>query len=85
MFNICHIAWQGHFKKETSLQGVPSINIEGHYVCKKCEKQFTMKNSLERHMKLYTGQYGFYCDKCKKGIRDKSDYVEHMRAHQGLK
>ncbi len=58
---------------------------DGKLVCLKCDKRFSRKDSLTRHMLVHTGHYKFYCDQCKKGFMDTTSYNEHMRRHEGLR
>ena len=54
------------------------------HVCLKCNKQFTLKSSLTRHMNLHLGRFKFYCDQCEKGFSDNRDYKVHMDKHAGI-
>ena len=54
------------------------------HVCLKCNKQYTMKKNLTRHMNVHLGRFKFYCDQCKQGFVDSRDYKLHMDKHAGI-
>ena len=56
----------------------------GKHVCKKCNKEFSSKSNLARHVDLHLGRFKFYCDQCKKGFSDSRDYKNHMNKHAGV-
>ena len=62
-----------------------SLGFRHVYACTQCEKRYTEKRNLKRHMQLHTGQFSFYCDECGKGFSHGDHYKDHVRAHKGLK
>ena len=57
----------------------------GQFVCSKCDKTFSHRQSRNRHMRMHMGIFKCYCDQCKKGFSDVTSYNEHMRKHEGMK
>ena len=53
--------------------------------CDRCEKEFSKKYNLDRHLVLHTGNFRWYCEMCRKGFSQKDLYSSHMRSHEGLK
>ncbi len=65
---------------------VPQFGIKKKrrpFACRHCDKAFTARSSLLRHMQLHTGQFSFYCDECRKGFNTKGHYKDHVSKHQG--
>ena len=62
-----------------------NVQLEGTFVCVKCNKKFGNKRNLTRHMDiLHAGRFKFYCDQCKKGFSDSTNYKNHMNKHAGV-
>lgn len=61
-----------------------SDGAEGHR-CSECEKTFTDKLYLKRHMIRHTGRRPFTCSICKKCFTQKAHLRKHMRCHTGDK
>ena len=53
--------------------------------CDRCEKEFSKKYNLDRHLVPHTGNFRWYCEMCRKGFSQKDLYSSHMRSHEGLK
>ncbi len=51
--------------------------------CHKCNKIFSRKHDLTRHMASHLGQFRFWCDTCKKGFQNLSHYKAHQARHAG--
>ena len=67
-------------------KGDPQSSAFRHkYACIQCEKRYTEKRNLNRHMQLHTGKFSYYCDICGKGFNAGDHYKDHVRAHQGLR
>jgi len=63
-----------------------SLNhIEKPFICDYCEKGFSCRSSLRRHVRLHTGQNLFYCSACGKGFSDRGTRDSHFRTHTGEK
>ena len=56
---------------------------KGPAVCTSCNKSFSSRATLARHMQLHTGQFSFYCENCKKGYNVRCNYDDHMAKHEG--
>ncbi|PSN31455.1 hypothetical protein C0J52_19055, partial [Blattella germanica] len=51
------------------------------FQCKICNKSFTRKNNLNRHMIIHTSNRPFQCEICNKSFTRKSDLNRHMITH----
>ena len=52
--------------------------------CLKCDKVFSTKQGLDRHVKSHMGTFKFWCDVCKVGYQNKTNYDLHNIKHTGL-
>ena len=57
----------------------------GKVQCSKCNKQYSGRSALKRHMELHTGHFSHYCEKCRRGFNNNSNFQQYMRTHEGLK
>ena len=48
------------------------------YSCGKCNKSFTLKSVLTRHVRIHTGYRPFKCSACGKSFFQKKDLAGHM-------
>ena len=55
------------------------------FICNVCNKDFSHKCDLNRHLLIHTGEKPFMCGACNKGFSRKSDLNAHMRNHTGEK
>jgi hypothetical protein len=58
---------------------------EKPFGCDMCEKRFTWKTSLTRHLRTHTGEKPFACEVCDKRFSVKSSLTAHLRTHTGEK
>lgn len=54
------------------------------YICKRCDKQFGMKQEYELHMRVVHKQQEFTCNICDKNFTNQSDLKTHMTTHNGV-
>ena len=53
--------------------------------CQVCERKFSRKGDLKRHMLIHTKVKAHECDICKKAFSLRSNLVKHFRVHLGEK
>ena len=53
--------------------------------CKVCEKKFSQKGDLNRHMLTHTKVKAHECDICKKNFTRRDSLLRHFRIHLGEK
>merc|ERR1719187_699944 len=58
---------------------------EKPYQCSVCEKRFSIKNSLNKHMRIHTGEKPYHCSICEKRFSQNKYLINHMRTHTGEK
>lgn len=49
------------------------------YVCEVCEKAFTQKSHLTRHMYIHTGERKHGCEVCGKWFVESADLKKHLK------
>ena len=53
--------------------------------CDFCEKKFTDKSTLTKHLLIHTGVKAFECDFCEKKFTQKGSLYRHLTIHTGEK
>ncbi|GFV93222.1 gastrula zinc finger protein [Trichonephila clavipes] len=56
-------------------------SIRRPFQCLECDKAFTQKVNLQRHMRIHTGELPFPCEVCNKRFRQQSNLRQHQRTH----
>ena len=54
----------------------------GLYQCRICEYSTKHWWSLEKHIRIHTGEKPFKCDECPKRFADQSTFIKHKRIHK---
>ncbi|XP_039640385.1 zinc finger protein 271-like [Perca fluviatilis] len=67
------------------LSSSPPITGQKPFGCNVCEKRFSYKSVLQKHMRVHTGEKPFGCNVCVKRFSYKSVLQTHMRVHTGEK
>ncbi|KAH7721044.1 hypothetical protein AAVH_11511 [Aphelenchoides avenae] len=71
-------------EKQASVSGHRQQELRA-FRCHHCEKAFTRKHNLERHVRCHTGEKPFVCSVCQKAFRQNPELVAHRRVHTGEK
>jgi len=80
-------ALERHHEKRHSFQSKtksPQPQIHGQYSCNECDKSFTWKYTLNRHMRTHTGENLLSCEVCEKKVRDKYQLTQHLLTHSDV-
>jgi uncharacterized Zn-finger protein len=69
-------------RKASSAVEDPPLEKKSKFQCEVCNKDFTKKGSLNRHMKTHTEKKSkFQCEVCEKVCSTKSNLKRHMTTH----
>ncbi|XP_052103222.1 putative transcription factor Ovo-like 1 [Mytilus californianus] len=83
----------GYGIKNPLLAHVPQDLTTGHvkqtkdnkYICRMCNKEFSLQRLLNRHLKCHSEVKRFLCTFCGKGFNDTFDLKRHTRTHTGVR
>ena len=56
-----------------------------HLQCGLCDKKYSRKDTLVKHIRTHTQEKPFQCAECDARFREKSNLVRHMRTHTNEK
>eukprot|EP00095_Tigriopus_kingsejongensis_P006121 maker-scaffold98_size375582-snap-gene-1.17 protein:Tk06121 transcript:maker-scaffold98_size375582-snap-gene-1.17-mRNA-1 annotation:"zinc finger" len=76
---------QDLYRFPTGLGDFSQSEEEGTFSCEKCDKNFSKRSSLARHMYEHSDQRPYPCTECDKAFKHKHHLREHMRLHTGEK
>lgn len=72
-----------HLKAETSV-GL-TVTRRKEFCCNLCDKKFSTKLTMRRHMGIHQGDKPFKCPHCHYCTRLKASLIQHLRIHTGEK
>ena len=58
-------------------------NQQQLFCCEQCDKVFTLKANLDKHMKVHSGEKLYQCDICQKKFSQKCNLDKHKNIHTG--
>lgn len=53
------------------------VHRKARHICGYCDRQFSCKSNLDRHVRLHTGQKPYTCQDCSEGFQNRSEYTKH--------
>ncbi|KAM8840299.1 uncharacterized protein AB9W97_001174 isoform 6-T6 [Spinachia spinachia] len=68
-----------------SFSGSICSSVEKPFSCCECDKRFSLKTCLNRHMRSHNGEKPFSCSVCKKSFGRRETLRTHTRIHTGEK
>lgn len=64
--------------------GPPYVKREQNLLCcSVCDKTFTNRYCLTRHLRIHIDERVYECHTCEKRFNDKSNLIQHVRIHSG--
>lgn len=84
----CH--HEGKFTSQELNEHVESEHVprrQSHYTCNwyNCNKHFTQRQKLLRHIKVHTGYKPYCCKICNRKFANQETLIQHNRTHSGEK
>ncbi|XP_054623115.1 zinc finger imprinted 3 [Dunckerocampus dactyliophorus] len=71
-----------HIERDSS--ATPKEESSG-FICSLCQRKFSSKVTLQRHLGVHSGDKPFSCPQCSYRSRLKDSLLQHMRTHTGEK
>ncbi|XP_055636158.1 histone-lysine N-methyltransferase PRDM9-like [Toxorhynchites rutilus septentrionalis] len=74
-------------ERQTSMSTLKEsiLSSSGKFICVKCNKPFSTKTNLNRHLLSHDGNKPFVCPLCNKGFTQNGSLKQHLLIHQNLK
>jgi uncharacterized Zn-finger protein len=67
------------YATEVRPSGSSSVSGAGQHPCQWCNRVFSRKWTLDRHMLIHEGEKPYHCNACGKAFRQKHDLNIHTR------
>lgn len=72
-------------KQEFDQHNVEHLGVSPKNQCPHCKKVFTMRSTLNDHMRIHTGEKPFVCDVCGKAFNQNANLKQHVMRHNKTK
>ncbi len=74
------------FTGQTEIFNEKKKKISKPATCDLCQKSFSKRSHLNRHMQVHTGNFSHFCQYCGRGFYDRTHYQYHVYSqHEGVK